>query len=273
MKTSKLRVGIIGCGAIGSAIAKYCSKNLTRVITVSAIFDIDKERADVLKEALSGETAIEKSLDGLARSCDLIVEAASCEAARPALEAAARHSKDILVMSAGGLIGNEEFLESAGEDGRRVYVPSGAVAGLDGIKAARVGGIDEVVLTTKKPPEGLKGAPYIEENGIDLDAIKDDELIFEGSAKEAIKAFPKNVNVSATLSLAGIGAERTRVRIICSPGQSRNSHEIELKGKAGNFFVRTENVPSPDNPRTSYLAVLSAIAVLEGIASGVRVGT
>jgi len=147
------------------------------------------------------------------------------------------------------------------------------VLGLDGVKAARLGAITEVTLTTRKPPAGLKGAPYIEEKGIDLDAIKDEELIFEGAAGEAIKAFPKNVNVSATLSLAGIGAEKTKVRIICSPKYVRNSHEIELKGEAGTFFIRAENVPSPDNPKTSYLAVLSALATLKGIASAVRVGT
>ncbi|MEE8359951.1 MAG: aspartate dehydrogenase [Candidatus Omnitrophota bacterium] len=268
-----IRVGIIGCGAIGSAITKYCSEKLADTILIKAIFDIDTEKARALKNKLSVKVDIERSLEGLAKSCDLIVEAASVEAVCPALKEATRHKKDILIMSAGGLIEAEDLLAAAEKKGCRVYVPSGAAIGLDGVKAACLGTITEVTLTTRKPPAGLKGAPYIKEKSIDLDAIKDEELIFEGTAREAIKAFPKNVNVSATLSLAGIGAEKTRVRIISSPKYKRNSHEIELKGEAGTFFIRAENVPSPDNPKTSYLAVLSALATLKGIANGVRIGT
>ena len=268
-----IQIGIIGCGAIGAAIAKYCSEKLANAIAIKSIFDIDEEKAKILRDRLSVKVDIKESLEDLVKSCDLIVEAASVEAARSALKEAARHKKDILIISAGGLIGCEDLLEVAKKSGCRVYVPSGAVIGLDGVKAACLGTITEVTLTTRKPPAGLKGAPYIIEKGIDLDAIKDEELIFEGTAREAIRAFPKNVNVSATLSLAGIGAEKTKVRIISSPKYKRNSHEIELKGEAGTFFIRAENVPSPDNPKTSYLAVLSALATLKDIASSVRVGT
>lgn len=268
-----IKIGIVGCGAIGSAITKYCSERLADTIAIKAIFDIDEKKAGALKDKLGVKVDIKRSLEDLVKSCDLVVEAASVETARLALNEAVRYKKDILIMSAGGLIEAEDLLGAAEKNGCRVYVPSGAVIGLDGVKAACLGTIERVTLTTRKPPAGLKGAPYIKEKGIDLDAIKDEELIFEGTAREAIKAFPKNVNVSATLSLAGIGAEKTWVRIFSSPKFKRNSHEIELKGEAGTFFVRTENVPSPDNPKTSYLAVLSALATLKVIASGVRVGT
>ncbi len=108
---------------------------------------------------------------------------------------------------------------------------------------------------------------------IDLDSIKKEKVIFEGTADKAVKAFPKNINVSAVLSLAGVGAKRTKVRIICSPGSRRNIHEIEAKGEFGRISVKTENVPSPDNPKTSYLTALSAIATVKGIIDGVRIGT
>ena len=133
--------------------------------------------------------------------------------------------------------------------------------------------IDSVTLTTRKPPKGLEGAPYIKSAGINLNDIKEETVIFDGDADKAIEGFPQNVNVAATLSIAGIGAKKTRVRIITSPGYTRNQHEVEIKGSFGNIHTRTENVPSRTNPRTSELAILSAIATLEGLARNVKIGT
>ncbi|MBA7660637.1 L-aspartate dehydrogenase [subsurface metagenome] len=176
-------------------------------------------------------------------------------------------------MSVGGLLGNEDLLDLAKKKDCKIYLPSGALAGLDGVKSASVGRIDSITLTTRKPPEGLKGAPYIIRNKIDLDAIIKETVIFEGSANEAVEGFPKNINVSAALSLAGIGAEKTRVRIIADPNLKRNIHEVEVKGEFGRLVSRTENLPSPKNPKTSYLACLSAIATLKGIVSSIKIGT
>ena len=141
------------------------------------------------------------------------------------------------------------------------------------IKAAALKKIDSVLLTTRKPKEGLRGALYIKEKGMDIDSFEKETVIFEGSALEAIKAFPKNVNVSSALSLAGIGAKKTKVRIICDPGIKRNIHEIKVEGDSGKIFIRMENFPSPDNPKTSYQAALSAMAVIKGIADNVKIGT
>jgi aspartate dehydrogenase len=171
----------------------------------------------------------------------------------------------------GGLIGKEKLLKLAKNS--RVYIPSGAICGIDGLKSASAGRIDSVTLTTRKPPKGLEGAPYLKERGIDPARFKDETVVFDGSAKDAIKGFPQNVNVSAVLSLAGIGAARTRVRIIASPGSERNIHEVEITGDFGKILTRTENVPSRTNPKTSALAILSAIATLGAIADRVRVGT
>jgi len=181
--------------------------------------------------------------------------------------------KDVMIMSVGGLIESEDLLEDARKKNVMVYFPSGAICGIDGLKAAGISGIKSVTLTTRKPPKGLEGAPYLISKGIDLDSIVSERVLFEGSAKEAIKGFPKNVNVSSILSLAGIGAKKTIVKIIISPVYTKNTHEIEITGDFGRITTRTENVPSRRNPRTSELAILSAIATLRGIVDSVRMGT
>ncbi|MDD5135955.1 MAG: DUF108 domain-containing protein, partial [Candidatus Omnitrophica bacterium] len=167
----------------------------------------------------------------------------------------------------------EELLKKAEKKGVRVYIPSGALCGIDGVKSASAGRIDSVTLTTRKPPRGLAGAPYLKENKIDLDKITGKTIVFEGSAEEAIKGFPQNVNVSAALGLAGIGAKKTRVRLVTSPDYTKNIHEVEIVGECGRIFTRTENVPSKANPKTSGLAVFSAISTLAGITRSVRIGT
>ena len=176
-------------------------------------------------------------------------------------------------MSIGGLLGNESLLDKAEKAGIKVYLPSGALCGIDGLKSASVGRIDSVTLTTRKPPKGLAEAPYIIKNNIDLPSIKEETIVFEGTADDAVKGFPQNVNVAAILSLAGLGAANTRVRIVTSPDYTKNVHEVEIKGESGNITTRTENLPSKVNPKTSQLAVFSAIATLEGIVKSVRMGT
>jgi len=157
--------------------------------------------------------------------------------------------------------------------GGRLWLPSGAIAGLDGVKAAVMAGVDSVTLTTTKPSEGLAGAPGIKEKAIDLNRIKVATEVYNGPADEACRLFPQNVNVAASLSLAGIGPKRTMVRIIADPNVDKNIHEIEVKGDFGVLRTRVENVPSPENPRTSYLAILSALATLRKLTQQMQVGT
>jgi len=181
-----------------------------------------------------------------------------------------------MVMSTGALIEDEifrEILRIAEEQGRKVYVPSGAIVGLDNIKAAAVKSIEEVTLTTRKPPQSFEGAPLIREKQIDLFTLEKPLLLFEGPAREAVKLFPKNVNVSASLSLAGIGPDRTKVRIIADPQAENITHEIHVKGEFGEIMTRTINKPFPENPKTSYIAALSAIATLRKISGSIIVGT
>jgi aspartate dehydrogenase len=257
-----LRIGIVGMGVIGTAIAKAASGDIAGV-ELAGVTVRDPAKA-------GGFSAF--ALDELITRSDLVVEAATQTALRelgPAVLAAGRH---LMVLSVGGLVGVlDEWARLADKHGCRILVPSGAIAGLDGVKGAREGRITAVTMETRKPPRGLAGAPYIEANRIDLDAITEETLIFEGPATEAVKAFPANVNVVAALSLAGIGPERTRIRLFAVPGQARNQHRITVEGEFGRLAIEMENVPS-ENPRTGKLSYLSAIAMLRELGSPLRVG-
>ncbi|MFA5255681.1 MAG: aspartate dehydrogenase [Candidatus Omnitrophota bacterium] len=269
---NKIKVGIIGCGTIGSEMARACRTRLKDFIDLAGICDLVEGKAGLLQKSLKDNTPILK-VDDLINMSDLIVEAAGAKISADILRRAISGKKDVLIMSIGGLLGNESLLENARNAGIRVYLPSGALCGIDGLKSASIGRIDSVTLTTRKPPKGLTGAPYIAENNIDLSSIKKETVIFEGTAGDAVKGFPQNVNVAAILSLAGLGAANTRVRIVTSPDYTKNIHEVEIKGESGNITTRTENLPSKVNPKTSQLAVFSAIATLEGVVKSVRMGT
>jgi len=268
----KIKVGIIGCGTIGNEIARACLGRLKDKVVLSALCDADRKKCETLKTSLKSKAPI-LSIDGVVKSCDFVIEAASASISAGVLKKCIAKGKDCLVMSTGGLLAEPALLAQAGKKRVRVFVPSGAVCGVDGLKSAGVGGIDKVTLTTRKPPKGLAGAPYVLSQKIDLSSVVEDTVIFEGSAEDAVNGFPQNVNVAAVLSLAGIGARKTLVRIIATPGSGANIHEVEIVGESGRITTRSENVPSKANPKTSALAVYSAIATLEGAVSPVRIGT
>ena len=269
---SKKIIGIIGCGAIGSALAKHAEEKLKTFVAKIILCDSDSHKAEMLAKKVSNAVKT-GSIREVVDKADIIIEAASPQVVPDLLETALEKGKDIMVMSIGGFMGNEDLLAEARRKGIRLILPSGAVSGIDALKAAKLAGIESVTLTTRKPPRSVKEAPYFLEKNIDVETLTDETVIFEGNALDAIKGFPKNINVSALLSIAGIGAEKTRVRIVVSGEYTRNTHEIEVKSKAGTLTMRAENVPSPDNPGTSYLAVLAAIASLEAYFDTVRIGT
>ena len=215
-------------------------------------------------------------IEDLIHSVDLVVESASQSAVSFIVPQALEAGCDVMILSVGALADKElreKLFELARKNNCKLYFPSGAVVGIDGLNSASSAGISSVTLTTRKPPSGLAGAPHIAALGIDLGKIEKETLLFEGPASEAVKAFPANVNVAATISLAGIGFEKTVVRVIADPSLSRNVHEIAVEGEFGKFTTRVENLPSPENPKTSYLAALSAISTLKKVLNPVQIGT
>ncbi|MDD2679847.1 MAG: aspartate dehydrogenase [Candidatus Omnitrophica bacterium] len=271
----KLKIGIVGCGAIGSSLARVIVKDFSRQARLSALFDIDKEKARRLSQKLFRTPAVAAdNLKQLLRGSGLIIEAASAKVSWDIAKRALTMGRDVMIMSVGGVAIRLAQLTALAENKRaKVYIPSGALCGIDGLKAANMGRIRKVTLTTVKNPASFKGVKYIEAKGINLSKVKKDTVLFFGKAAEAVKYFPQNINVAAVLSLAGVGVNKTRVRIIASPKVTRNIHEVRVESIAGNITTRTENILHPDNPKTSYLAVLSAVAMLKQILGPVKIGT
>lgn len=265
-----MNIGIVGAGTMGSMIARAIDRREVNARLVW-IADLERERVERLRQTLEAPPKA-GVLPAMVDDVELVVEAAGMSAVRELLPAVVEKGKNILVLSVGGLIDMEDWIGRAAERGARIFCPSGAIAGLDAVKAARVGRIDSATIVTRKPPAGLRGAPYLSEHGIHLEHLSEPKVVFEGSAREACRAFPANINVAAALSLAGIGVDRTRVQIVADPGAERNSHRIEVTGDAGSITTITENVAS-DNPKTSRLAALSAIALLAGMTGALRIGT
>ncbi len=267
-----LKIGIIGCGTIGAEICRAVDAGQVEAELVG-VYDIDRSKSQGLIKSLRRAVPVLSQAE-LIRATDLVVEAVSKAVAPGIIREVLGASKDVMVMSVGGLLEClEEAVALAKLSRRRIYVPTGAIAGLDAVKAAMAANLSRVTLTTLKPPRALEGAPYIVEHHLNLAALREPTVIFSGPAEKAIAGFPANVNVAATLSLAGLGPERTEVRILADPGSEKNIHEIEAEGDFGKLFVRIENVPSPGNPKTSYLTALSAIALLRRITSPLVVGS
>jgi aspartate dehydrogenase len=262
-------VGIVGCGAIGREIALNLPK--IKGMRLTHLSDIDKEKAELLSLFFSPAPKVVE-LSELVENVDLVVESASADAVSGVVKRAISAHSDVMIMSVGGIVQNRELLAKAERSGIKVYIPSGAICGIDGIKAASCGKIKSVKLTTRKPPSALKDAEYVKRKRMKLSQIKREKVVFSGSAVDAVNLFPANINVAATLSLAGIGLHKTEVVIVADPKIKRNIHQIEIEGESGRISVTCENLPSK-NPKTSQLAYLSAIALLRQIASSVRIGT
>jgi aspartate dehydrogenase len=207
---------------------------------------------------------------------EIVIEAASHEAVREHAEALLLEGIALIVLSGGALCDDtlRERLERASKERRApLYVPSGGIGGLDALKAACAAGVDEVSIAVTKPPAAWKGIPYVERMNVDLDRLSRPVTLFEGTAREGVPHFPANVNIAAVLSLAGIGFDRTRLKVVADPALKFNTHFIRIKGKTGTIDLRFESVPSPDNPKTAMLACYSALAAFRQFSSTVRYGT
>lgn len=270
---SKARIAVLGCGAIGSRIARSIQKELKEFCQLSGLYDHQDKKAIALANEFSSQQLVKSSLTELLRDCDLMVEAVNAQDAHAFVRQALLAEKDVLAMSVGRLLNAQDLFELAARQRCSLLIPSGAIAGIDAIKAASLVSIRKITLTTRKPPSGFGANEYLKSQGIDLSRITAETVIFDGDVDTAVKFFPQNINVAATLALASRHKDKINVKIITSPEFQTNSHEIELEGDFGRIITRTENVPCPDNPKTSYLAVLSGIQTLKEFCQGIRIGT
>ena len=262
-------IGIVGCGAIGKALVRAVKAGKLSV----RVAGVNSRTESGAREFLStfSEPPAYRSLGDLVESADMIVEAAGGAVVPSLAEQVFAAGKDLMIISVGALLDHPDIIETSRRTGCRLYVPSGAIAGLDGIKSAVTGAINHVTHTTRKPPAGLEGAPYLVEREISLAGLQQEKEIFSGSAREACRGFPANVNVTAAVSLAGIGPDQTRVKIFAVPGLVRNCHDIDVEGEFGKLHVHIENVPS-ENPKTGKLTALSIIRAVQDAIDPVRIG-
>ncbi len=273
-KAGLMRIGILGCGFIGTTIGGAMEQR--EEVEEIDLIDVDFERTQDLAQRLSKARIFGMDdLEGFIERSDLVVEAASQDVVGDIGPMILSAGKDLLIISVGALVDDRlwsELKKLAGENNARIYLPSGAIAGIDGLISASRADIEFVRLTVRKPPKGLSLPPSMQSRCEELVHIREPMTLFDGSARDAVKIFPKNVNVAATLAIAGIGFDRTEVKIIADPSVSLNRHLIEIRGRFGEMRVEMENQPSTTNPRTSYLAPLSAISTIERIISGVNIG-
>jgi aspartate dehydrogenase len=265
-----LAVGIVGCGTIGQELLRAADDGRLGVC-VAGVTSRDEARARAFLATLRVPPPYLEPVTLIQRA-DLVVEAAGGAVVPELAERVFAAGKGLLVSSVGALLEHPEIIEQARATGCRLLVPSGAIAGLDAIKGACAGPVTRVRMTTRKPPAGLAGAPYLVEHGISLDGLTEEREVFAGTARDACRGFPANVNVAAAVSLAGIGPDRTEMRIVAVPGLARNCHDIEVEGDFGRLAIHVENVPS-ENPRTGRLTMLSIIRTLQDAADPLRIGT
>ena len=270
------RIGLLGCGAIGTQIALAIDSGKIPA-TLTHVFDDSKEKSKLLVEKLTNKPEIVENSHLLSSNpVDIVVEAASQDAVRDASLSVLQNKKDLMIMSVGALLDESiyDILSDACKDFKKtIYLPSGAIAGLDGIKSIK-DELESLSITTTKHPRSLKGAKFFETSDINLDEINSPTVIFEGIAKEAVSLFPTNINVAALLSLTGIGSEKTGVKIIADPNTDKNTHHVEAEGKFGKMTFTIENYPDENNPKTSRLAILSAIETLRKYCSDdIQIGT
>ncbi|AUV84204.1 aspartate dehydrogenase (plasmid) [Salinigranum rubrum] len=269
-------VALLGFGTIGQEIARAIDDG-TISSSLGAIYDNQPDRVEERIRQFSVEPRIVTEMHQLTASADLIVEAAGQSAVKEYAVSVLESGCDLMLLSVGALADADlwkHLSTTAERTGASIYAPSGAIAGIDAIKAAsRVGALDSVSLTTIKNPSSFEGAPYLDTLDYQVQSLSEPRVVFEGTATDAAAAFPSNINVAVILSLAGLGTDRTRVRIVADPNEKSNVHQLDATGRTGTIETTVRNVPSPNNPKTSYLAPGSVIEKLQDLESTFHIGT
>ena len=265
-----LKIGLAGLGAVGLDVARRIEAGIPGLaLAAVSVRDVEKAKRNL---AAVGSRIPVMAAEELVQSCDLVVECLPPALFRSVALSVIEPGKLFMPLSVGQLLENWDLVDRARETGARILVPTGALIGLDAVRAAAEGTIHSVTMVTRKPPNGLDGAPYLVERGISLKGLKEPLKVFDGSARDGAHGFPANVNVAAALSLAGIGPDRTMIDIWADPAVSRNCHSIEVDSDSARFTLSIENIPS-ENPKTGKNVALSVIAALRKMHSPLAVGT
>jgi aspartate dehydrogenase len=267
---NETRVAIAGLGAIGRTLAKRLAAGMPG-LSLACAAARDRAKAQAFLDAAKIDCPLVE-LDEFPDRADLAVECAPAKILEAICTPMLKAGKRVMVLSAGALLPRPHLVALAGEHGGQIIVPTGALLGLDAVSAAAEGEIYSVRMITRKPPNGLEGAPYLVEHGISVAGLNTAKLVFSGTAREAAAGFPANVNVVAALSLAGIGPDRTTIEIWADPAVSRNCHSIEVDADSAKFSLSIENIPS-ENPKTGRITALSVVAALRKLHAPLWVGT
>ncbi|WP_061150081.1 aspartate dehydrogenase [Caballeronia arvi] len=264
------KVGIAGLGAVGKRVAAAIDRGVPGVSLVG-VAARDADVAGAWLEQLQSRPRL-MSFDEMAQECDVIVECAPPALLPGIVEPALRAAKTVVVLSCGALLARPDLIDLARETGGHIQVPTGALLGLDAVTAAAEGKISSVQMVTRKPVKGLVGAPFLNENRIDISDIKTPLRVFAGTAREAAVGFPANLNVAVALSLAGVGPDATQLEIWADPALTRNTHTIVVDSDSARFEMTIENIPT-ENPKTGRITAQSIVAALRKMGAPLRVGT
>jgi len=267
-----IKVAIAGLGAIGLEVARRIDAGEIDGLELSAVAARDLLKAERNIADFRYRPKI-LPLERLAEEADVVVECVPAAHFLAAAEGPIRRGRILMPLSVGALLSHMHLVDLARETGARIVVPSGAILGLDAVRAVAEGNVHSVRLVTRKPPAGLAGAPMLVEKGISVEELTEPLKVFSGTAREAAKGFPANLNVSVALSLAGIGPDRTEVEVWADPTVTYNTHTIYVRSDSSQLTMMIENIPSAENPRTGVITPLSVIAALRRLTSPLVMGT
>lgn len=264
------RIGIAGFGTIGHAVGKWVLEQSD--LELVGVVGGDPHKAAEALKALGSDAPVLTPVE-LADRAEIIVETAPTAAFRDIVVPALSAGRQVVTVSAAALIENMDVVDIAREAGGRIIMATGALLGLDAVRAAAKGKIHSVTMETRKPPKSLIGAPEVVRQNVDLTTLTEPLKLFDGSARDGARGFPANVNVAAALALAGIGPDATRLQIWADPGLERNTHRILVDADSASFELRIQNIPTIEKPGTGRITALSVIAAVEGLTSALKVGT
>jgi aspartate dehydrogenase len=267
-----VKLAIAGLGVIGLTVARAVDAGRVPGLSLVAVAARDRSKAERAIADFRSRPRL-TGLAELAEVADVVVECLPAQHFAAVASPAVERGRILMPLSVGALIDHMQLVERARATGARILVPTGALLGLDAVRAAAEGKIASVRIVTRKPPAGLAGAPLIVARGLDLTGLKEPLKVFEGSARAAIAGFPANVNVAVALSLAGIGPDATEVEVWADPTVIRNTHTIVVKSDSADLTMTIENIPSDENPRTGKITALSTLAALRRLTASLVVGT